>query len=86
MWQLIWKLDCPTKIKNFMWRALVNGVAVKENLKKREVCEDGTCSFWDWQETVEHAILLSDWCAHVWFKMLGWIDTEGEDNYFRRIV
>ena len=44
IWCKIWKLSIPSKIKHFLWRALINSLPTKMNLKKRgvqvwEVCD-----------------------------------------------
>ncbi|KAL4294810.1 hypothetical protein AHAS_Ahas18G0265300 [Arachis hypogaea] len=32
MWRALWKIQCPPKAKNFLWRALHNGLPVWWNL------------------------------------------------------
>ena len=36
-WRKIWKLNIPPMIKHFLWRALINSLPTKLNLKKRGV-------------------------------------------------
>ena len=37
VWNLIWKLKVPNKIKLFIWRCCNNSLVVRHNLKKRDV-------------------------------------------------
>ena len=44
IWRKMWKLNIPPKTKHFLWRALINSLPTKMNLKKRgvqvwEVCD-----------------------------------------------
>jgi len=43
-WQKLWKLDCPPKIKHFLWRLSHNTLAVKNILKRRGMKIDTCCS------------------------------------------
>ncbi|VVA41316.1 PREDICTED: reverse mRNAase, partial [Prunus dulcis] len=67
IWKLIWETDCPHKIRNFLWRALRNGLATNESLLKRKSISSSTCSIYSsGVESVEHVLLLCPW-ALVWF-------------------
>nr|POE51331.1 putative ribonuclease h protein [Quercus suber] len=43
-WKKLWKIQVPEKIKHFLWRACTNSLATKENLVKRKILLDATCS------------------------------------------
>ena len=43
-WNKIWKLECPPKVKHFLWRMSHNTLAVKRMLKRRGVKTDTLCS------------------------------------------
>ena len=43
VWNLIWKIKVPNKIKLFIWRCCNNALAVRHNLKKRGMRVDNTC-------------------------------------------
>ena len=43
VWNTIWKLSVPNKIKLFIWRCCNNSLAVRHNLKKRGMRVDNTC-------------------------------------------
>ena len=41
IWKMVWQLDCPNKIKHFMWRACKNILPTRNRLKVKGVgCED----------------------------------------------
>ena len=43
LWQNIWKVKAPPKIKHFLWRALSGALAVKERLQTRGFQLDTNC-------------------------------------------
>lgn len=43
-WKRLWRLDCPPKVKHFLWRMSHNTLALKRNLKHRGVKTDTLCS------------------------------------------
>lgn len=56
------------KIKNFLWRAISNALATKWNLWKRHLTRDPICSLCgNFEETIEHVLLLCPWTQGVWF-------------------
>ena len=68
VWNLIWSIPCPQKIKLFLWRACHNAIAVRENLYKRRLVDSPLCQICHKEtETVEHALLLCPWSTPVWF-------------------
>ncbi|XP_055960512.1 uncharacterized protein LOC126670817 [Mercurialis annua] len=42
-WKFLWTLNCPPKLKHFLWRALTNCLAVKMNLFRRMPSVDPIC-------------------------------------------
>ncbi|MED6164340.1 hypothetical protein PIB30_088923, partial [Stylosanthes scabra] len=34
LWKLLWELRCPPKVKVFLWKALLNGLPVRQHLKQ----------------------------------------------------
>ena len=40
LWNSIWKLRVPNKVRHFVWRAVRNSLPTKLNLHKRQVCRD----------------------------------------------
>lgn len=68
IWGDIWRLPCPPKIQNFIWRACRNFLAVNSNLKRRCVKEDERCGICDQkEETVNHALLECEAVRAFWF-------------------
>ena len=43
LWQEIWKLDVPSKVKNLVWRACKDSLPTKSNLVRRRIIDDDTC-------------------------------------------
>ena len=66
-WKQIWSLSLPSKIKNFLWRACRNALPTKENLVRRYVITDTTCTFCTSQaEDVLHVICCCSNVSQVW--------------------
>ena len=45
MWKMIWDLNVPPKIRNFMWRAVSNILPMQDNLYRRKVAVESTYEF-----------------------------------------
>ena len=43
LWTQIWKLPCPPKIKQFIWRVAHNSLALRMNIKRRHIELDTRC-------------------------------------------
>lgn len=67
VWKRLWNADVPEKIKNFGWRALHNGLPVRESLGKRGINLDERCPMCDEeQETITHTLLLCSEIRQMW--------------------
>ena len=56
LWQAIWSLHVPAKVKNLVWKACRDALPSKANLVRRKVIEDATCDLChECQEDVLHA-------------------------------
>ncbi|CAL9006092.1 unnamed protein product [Prunus brigantina] len=67
-WKFVWQIKAPSKICNFIWRAVRNGIATKENLFRRKMSTSPICSICgEFVESVEHLLLLCPWVEPVWF-------------------
>ena len=44
MWQHIWSLNTPPKIRHFLWRAYKESLPTKKNLQSRHILVDPYCS------------------------------------------
>lgn len=68
LWQNIWKAEVPPKIKNFGWRALQNGLAVRVNLVSRGMVLGPTCPRCrDGVETVPDMLMMCGQVEQVWY-------------------
>ncbi|XP_010684219.1 putative ribonuclease H protein At1g65750 [Beta vulgaris subsp. vulgaris] len=67
IWKRLWHSSLPTKIKNFGWRVLHNGIAVKANLLYRGMGEDRRCPVCgEGDETIKHALTLCRDARSIW--------------------
>ncbi|XP_012441947.1 uncharacterized protein LOC105766951 [Gossypium raimondii] len=68
VWNWIWSISLPQKIKHFLWRAVGNLVATNGNLVKRRIKMSELCPVCLKEaEIVEHTLLLCDWAQCVWY-------------------
>ncbi|XP_057426577.1 uncharacterized protein LOC130720010 [Lotus japonicus] len=68
LWNFIWSVSVPQKIRMFMWKVCSNALALNENLFKRRVSRNKFCPVClTVPETSEHAFLLCPWTRPVWF-------------------
>lgn len=56
MWKEIWKLNCPNKIKHFMWRSCKNILPTKHRLKSKGIIMEYDCDFCGLSETSGHTL------------------------------
>ncbi|KAM1756683.1 hypothetical protein ACFX11_006024 [Malus domestica] len=67
LWNCIWKVDVPPKIRHFLWNSMHNIVATKANLYKRRSTTSPTCPIClGDDEIVEHLFLVCPWVQAVW--------------------
>ena len=66
VWKLIWSLNYPHKIKHFMWRASLNILPTKHQLRRREIGWDGNCDLCGYCETTGHALWGCKLAGEVW--------------------
>nr|POE67030.1 putative ribonuclease h protein [Quercus suber] len=77
-WKKLWKISAPGKIKHFLWRACTNSLATKENLVKRKILTDATCSrCLVASEGSLHSLWSCSSLKEVWEKDFGWIPSSG---------
>lgn len=58
LWDTMWRLKIPLKVKNFAWRACQESLRTKQNLIRRKIVVASQCSFCDYQEEdLWHALL-----------------------------
>lgn len=69
VWRTVWGLDCPPKLRHFIWRACKGSLAVKENLFRRHIAQDAMCSCCDGEiESVIHVLFHCTMAKKVWEK------------------
>ncbi|XP_065615736.1 uncharacterized protein LOC136061642 [Quercus suber] len=66
LWRLVWSLNCPNKMKQFMWRSCRNILPTKHRLKSRGVDIEVGCDFCGICESVEHVLWGCKFTAEVW--------------------
>ena len=71
LWKLIWGLDVPKKIKNFIWRSSKDAIPVKKNLKRRKILNEDKCDHCGQaEESVLHAIWECSKLDPIWDAIL----------------
>ncbi|RYR04846.1 hypothetical protein Ahy_B06g084641 [Arachis hypogaea] len=68
LWQEIWNLKVPQKIRTILWRASHNILPVFGNLFDKKITNTPMCPICLQEpETTEHALLLCPWTRAAWF-------------------
>ena len=65
-WKSIWKLNCPNKIKHFLWRVCKNILPTNFHLASRKVIADGGCGFCGECESLGHILWDCKVASDVW--------------------
>jgi len=72
LWGSIWKIQCPNRIKHFLWRFANNSPPLKCNLKKRGMELDTSCFIGQrYDEDGAHLFFKCKWARKLW-RELGW--------------
>ena len=67
LWNGIWKLKAPNKVKHFMWRASNESLPTKNNLCARHVLPDSSCGLCEeFPKDVIHCLWLCDHVKCIW--------------------
>ncbi|KAI8548093.1 hypothetical protein RHMOL_Rhmol07G0245500 [Rhododendron molle] len=68
LWEVVWKLNIPHKVRHFWWRACSNSLATKENLMRRRCGSSKVCPICEsFEESIEHTLFDCQWVRAVWF-------------------
>ncbi|KAI8551674.1 hypothetical protein RHMOL_Rhmol06G0204500 [Rhododendron molle] len=68
LWEVVWKLNIPHKVRHFWWRACSNSLATKENLMRRRCGSSKVCPICEsFEESIEHILFDCQWVRAVWF-------------------
>jgi len=66
-WKPLWKLNCPAKIKIFMWSAIEGKVPTWDILQKRNINGPGWCTLcMREQESISHLFITCSYTVEVW--------------------
>ena len=58
-WREVWRLEVPSKVKNFVWRACKEALPTKANLCRRRIKPEATCEACKVEnEDVSHVIFF----------------------------
>ena len=75
LWNGMWKLKVPGKIKHFMWKACSKSLPTKANLMKRKILTDPTCHLCGRvAEDTKHALWDCKAVKVVWCKDFSWVN------------
>ena len=73
LWQDIWNLNVPSKVKNLLWRACKNALPSKTNLVRRQVILDVLCEVCKTHhEDIIHALYLCPSLNDIWDQVPLW--------------
>ena len=63
---MVWQLQCPSKIKHFLWRACKNILPTKNRLINRGVGQEDGCNLCGYSETFGHILWGCSYIEKVW--------------------
>ncbi|GLT61404.1 hypothetical protein SLA2020_341140 [Shorea laevis] len=67
-WKQLWKLKVPPKVKNFIWRAILNSLPSMDNLVKRGIVQEALCPIChSSDETLMHLLFFCPHVEPIWF-------------------
>lgn len=67
LWRKIWKLNCPSKVKHFIWRLEQNSHPLRSNLIRRGMQIDPKCLVCDrFDEDGGHLFFKCKTVRHIW--------------------
>lgn len=80
LWKSIWKLECPSKVKHFLWRACKNILPTNYCLAKRKVVNWDGCVLCGEKESSGPVLWDCRVASEVWkesdFTFLSWKNTQ----------
>ncbi|XP_075655192.1 uncharacterized protein LOC142625413 [Castanea sativa] len=72
LWNKLWTLNIPPKVRNFVWRACSNILPTRANLARRRVLIEPLCAICGQaEETVSHALWECPIARNVWAMVRG---------------
>lgn len=84
LWNRLWRLNLPAKIKVFAWRACINGLPTMDVISRRGISQSIACHVCgNGAESIDHALLHCDFSSLVWELWLeNPLHTQGFKNSF----
>ena len=62
VWNIIWSMKIPNKVKIFLWKCCVDAIPCCDELWKKKVRKNPNCIVCgEGKETIEHVLLLCEW-------------------------
>ena len=75
VWKLIWGLNIPNKVRNFMWRVCKEAIPAKHNLLRRKILMEDRCEQCGVEaETATHALWECTTLDEIWEAIPGFED------------
>ena len=68
-WKFLWQLDCPNKVKHFLWKACKNILPTNHRLASRKIKVEDSCGFCGLCETLGHILWGCKVGSEVWKEM-----------------
>lgn len=73
LWNKIWKVRIPPKIRIFLWRAMRDFISSHANLKSHHVLTDPSCSFCKFHyASTSHTLIFCPMVVHIWKDSIFW--------------
>ncbi|XP_021728391.1 uncharacterized protein LOC110695470 [Chenopodium quinoa] len=66
VWKILWRVNIPPKWSLFLWKLLLNGLAVKANLHHRGIPVQVGCDFYGEEEDFQHLFRECVVAQYVW--------------------
>ena len=66
IWKVVWQLQCPSKIRHFLWNACKNILPTKNRLMGRGVGQKDSCTMCGCSETTGHILWGCSYAKKVW--------------------
>lgn len=71
IWKALWNFTLPTKVKNFLWRAVQNLLPTTKNLWHKKIVVDLICQIYKRQvENISHALFTCKMLRKIWNSVL----------------
>ncbi|CAN6559066.1 unnamed protein product [Malus baccata var. baccata] len=67
VWNAIWKVEVPAKMRHFLWTTVHNAIATKASLYRCRSSTTPLCLICNCnEETIKHLLLLCPWVGSIW--------------------